>query len=270
MGLRMPSIENDAMRGAVLAAPYFVPVGEDIDVLLTPQLMSRQGALMTGKVSWRFPGWGQVDVKASGRYQLDPSAFAGTVGDRRWRGAIQTSARFTPADHWTTGWSYSAFTDQAYLVDYKFTDADSYTNRVYGTYLNEMTYFDARVSRGNLLGDTVLTNDPAQATLLPQITTEHVQELAEGWGRLRFRSELLRVTRQADQYASYGGVPYVFGYEGTKQHLALEAAWENQYIVPGGVVLTPYLGARLDATSYDRSLGAIAAPYPTQFDSSLL
>ena len=214
-GLRMPSVDYDAKRGAVLAVPYFVPVGDDIDLILTPQLMSRQGFLMGGALKWRIPDYGSVSIKASGLYQLDKSAFAGTVGNRSWRGAIQTSGTFTPVEHWTAGWSYSAFTDQAYLVDYKFTDADSYTNQVYGTYLNEMTYFDARVSRGNLLGDTVLTNDPAQATLLPQITGEHVQDLADGWGRVHLSSELLRVTRQADQYASYGGVPYVFGYEGT-------------------------------------------------------
>lgn len=269
-GLRMPSVDYDAKRGAVLAVPYFVPMGDDVDLVLTPQLMSRQGFLMGGQLKWRIPTYGSISIKASGLYQLDKSAFAGTVGDRTWRGAIQTSGTFTPADHWTAGWSYSAFTDQAYLVDYKFTDADSYTNQVYGTYLNEMTYFDARIARGNLLGNTVQTNDPTQATLLPQITTEHVQELADGWGRVHLSGELLRVTRQADQVATYGTVPYVFGYEGTKQHLALEAAWENQYIVPGGVVLTPYLGARLDATTYDRTLGAIGAPYPTQFDNSLL
>jgi len=149
------------------------------------------------------------------------------------------------------------------------------TNRVYGTYLNEMTYFDARIERGNLLGNYA-TDDPAQATLLPQVTFEHVQDLAPGFGRAHLSGELLRVTRQADQTATYGGIPYVTGYEGTKQHLALEGAWEDQFILPGGLVATPYLGARLDATSYDRTLGAIpslpapALPYPTQFDSSLL
>lgn len=264
-GLRMPSIDYDAKRGAVLATPYFVPAGEDIDILLTPQLMSRQGALMAGKVSWRFPGWGQVDVKASGLYQLDPSAFAGTVGDRRWRGAIQTAGHFTPADHWTAGWSYSVFTDQAYLTDYKFTDADSATNSVFGTYLNEMTFFDIRVAQGQRLGNYT-TNDPQQAILLPQTEFEHVQELAPGWGRVHVSGELESIVRGGDQTATYGVVPYVFGYEGNKQHLMLEGGWEDQYILPGGVTATPYLGARLDATRYDRTI----APIDGQMDASLL
>jgi len=268
-GLRMPSVDWDAPRGIVLTTPYFVPVGEDIDVLLTPQLMSRQGALLGGKVSWRFPGWGEIDVKASGLYQLDPSAFAGTVGNRRWRGAIQTAGQFTPADHWTAGWSYSTFTDQAYLTDYKFTDATSSTNTVYGTYLNDMTFFDMRVAQGNRLGNYT-TNDPQQATLLPQSEFEHVQDLQPGWGRLHITGELESIIRGADQPATYGGVPYVFGYEGNKQHLMLEAGWEDQYILPGGLTATPYLAGRLDATRYDRTLGAIGGGYPTRFDANLL
>ena len=270
-GLRMPSVDLDAARGAVAAVPYFVPVGDDVDLILTPQLMSRQGALLGASMNWRIPSYGSISIKASGLYQLDKSAFAGTVGYRDWRGAIQTSGHFTPAEHWTAGWSYSVFTDQAYLTDYKFTDADSYTNTLYGTYLNEMTYFDARIEKGNLLGNTTVTSDPTQATLLPKISFEHVQDLAPGFGRAHLSGELLRVTREADQTGTYNGTPpYVFGYEGTKQHLALEAAWEDQFILPGGLTATPYLGARLDATSYDRTLGAIGAPYPTQFDASLL
>ena len=107
--------------------------------------------------------------------------------------------------------------------------------------------------------------------MLPKVTFEHVQDLAPGFGRAHLSGELLRVDARAPTRPdTYNGVPYVFGYEGTKQHLALEAAWEDQFILPGGVTATPYLGGRLDATSYDRTLGAIGAPYPTQFDNSLL
>ena len=271
-GLRMPGVDFDRNRGVVAEVPFFVPVGDNIDLLLEPQLMSRQGALMGADLSWRLPDFGEIDVSASGLYQLDKSAFAGTVGDRSWRGAIQTSAKFTPADHWTAGWSYSLFSDNAYLGDYKFTDADSSTNSVYGTYLNEMTYFDIRAEQGNQLGNYP-SNDPAQGVLLPKATFEHVQDLGPGMGRVHFNGELLSVLRGADQTSTYNGVPYVTGYEGNKQHLMLEAAWENQYIVPGGVAITPYLGGRLDATHYDRTIGAIPAhvpPYPTQFDASLL
>ncbi|MGN6157248.1 MAG: LPS-assembly protein LptD [Devosia sp.] len=272
LGPRMPSVGISSTLGATLTTPYFVPVGDNIDVLLTPELMSKQGVLLGGKVNWRLPGYGEIEVKASGLRQLDPSAFAGTVGDRQWRGAIQTSGRFTPLDHWTAGWSYSTFTDQQYLTDYGYTDADSYTNRAYGTYLNEMTYFDIRVEQGQQLGNYP-GNDPAQAVTLPQSSFEHIQDLAPGYGRLHLTGELLSLVRGADQYNTYNSVPYVTGYQGDKQHLMLEGGWENQYIAPGGVAVTPYLAGRLDVANYNRSASPIGTvgtvTYPTASDAFL-
>ena len=93
-----------------------------------------------------------------------------------------------------------------------------------------------------------------------------MQELASGYGRAHISGELLSVVRDADQAKSYngvGGVSYVTGYEGNKQHLMLEGGWEDQFILPGGVTATPYLGARLDASRYDGT-----SPPPT--DANLL
>src|SRR5207237_5058514 len=132
------------------------------EVLSSPELMSRQGALLSCNLSWRFPKFGAIDIRASGVYQLDPHAYdttsstgvvTPTVGDRRWRGAIQTSGHFTPLAHWTAGWSYSIFSDNQYLSDYEFNDATSATNEVYGTYLNELSYLDIRVQKFNRLGN---------------------------------------------------------------------------------------------------------------------
>ncbi len=269
-GLRMPKLDWDWQRGASLAVPYFVPVGQNLDVVLTPELMSRQGALMGGEINWRLPNFGSIDIKASGLYQLDPGAYAGKVGDRDWRGAIQTSGKFTPAAHWKAGWSYSTFTDNAYLTDYDFTNADSSVNEVYGTYLNDMTYLDMRVQRFNRLGNYTAADDDKQAMNAPLVSFDHIQELAPGYGRAHISGELLSTVRNADQTGTRNGVDYVFGNQGYKQHLMLEAGWENQYVLPGGVTATPYLGARLDAASYDRTTPAIPAPYPTTPDSTLL
>ena len=249
-GMRMPQVDFDGERGAVLGVPFFIPVGEDVDILLTPQLLSRQGALMAIDTTWRFPGLGSIDVAASGLYQLDPSAFAGTVGDRAWRGAIQTTGRFTPVQNWTVGWSYTAFTDNAYLTDYKFTDATSTENQVYASYLDDETWFDIRAQEFNWLGDHP-TNDPAQGKTLPVSSFETTHDLADGWGRLHLTGKLLSIARDADQTGTYGAVPYVFGEQGYKQHLMLEGAWEDQFILPGGVAATPYLGTRLDAANFD-------------------
>ena len=271
-GLRMPSVDYSETRGAELTVPYFVPVHDGIDLILSPTLMSRQGLLAQGELTWRVPQFaGVIEVKASGLRQLDKSAFAGKPGDRDWRGAIQTSGRFVPAKDWTTGWSYAVFSDNAYLKDYKRTDADSSVNQVYATYLTQPTWFDARIQRFNRLGNYSALDDDKQGMTLPKVEFEHVQELEPGWGRLHLTGELLGVRRSLDMYKSYGAasVPYGLGYEGTKLHGMIEGAYENQVIVPGGLAVTPYLGVRLDGATYDRSAGALPPAYATPADATL-
>jgi LPS-assembly protein len=259
-GVRLPSLEYSAERGVSLAVPYFIPAGPDTDVLLTPSLMSRQGLLLGATVTRRLGEFGQIDVSASGLYQLDPSAFAGTVGDRPWRGAIQTSARFTPAENWTAGWSYTAFTDNAYLKDYDFTDDDRVVNQAWTTYLTADTYFDARVQSFRRLGNFDATDDAQQGMTLPWVRLEDIYDLPPGSGRVNLSVDLLGVHRAADQTGTFNAVPYVFGYAGNKVHLKAEAAWENQFILPGGVTATPYLGGRLDASNYDGGSSDPSAP----------
>ena len=98
--------------------------------------------------------------------------------------------------------------------------------------------------------------------MLPKVSVNHTMDLAPGWGRLHASGELLGIGRNDDDAHTYNGVPIVAGNEGGKQHLMLEAAWEDQFILPGGVTATPYLGGRLDATSYDRTTGPIGARLP--------
>ncbi len=70
------------------------------DIILTPTLLSRQGFLMDAEWVQRFDA-GSFRIKGSGLYQFDRDAFIDTVGDRDWRGALQTSGDFTPIKDWT-------------------------------------------------------------------------------------------------------------------------------------------------------------------------
>ena len=108
--------------------------------------MSRQGLLMDAEWIQRFDN-GSFQIKASGLYQLDKTAFTFTEAQRDWRGALQTSGEFRPIEDWTVGWSYTAFTDAAYLTDYRLTVGKSTINQVYATHVNEDTFIDAPSGR---------------------------------------------------------------------------------------------------------------------------
>lgn len=258
-GFRLPRFDYTNQMGFAAELPYFWGPDNDTDVIFTPRLMSRQGALFAVQVTHRFTH-GVADAKLSGVYQLDPSAFAGTVGDRQWRGAFQTSGHFTPYTDWAVGWSYTKFTDAQYLGDYKLTEGKNLVNEVYATHLTPDTFLDLRIQEYNLLGNVTPAQQEQHAKALPNIRGEHIVDLAGGWGQVRLNGSLLGVYRGADHTATHNGVPYVFAYRERKFHGFAEVSWQKQLITPGGFVVTPFAGVRLDAAHYD---GA-SALYPTE------
>lgn len=232
------------------------------DIILSPRLMSRQGLLLGAEWVQRFEN-GSFQIKGSGVYQLDKDAFSFSEAQRDWRGAVQTSGSFRPVADWTVGWSYTAFTDAAYLEDYDLSDANSSVNEVYATHLTQDTYFDARIQQFNLLGDVLPEDQDRQGQAVPAVRFEHMLELGAGSGRIEISGRLLGVRRELDDTDLVNGVPYTFGYAGDKQHATLQAGWQNQYIGAGGFVATPYLGGRADFAYYDGSSILPEAPGET-------
>lgn len=268
-GFLLPSVNYKQVYGGRITAPYFINIGDDTQILLAPSLMSRQGFLMAAEWQQHFD-YGSFTVKASGLYQLDPGAFSG-IGNREWRGAIQSSGRFQPIADWTVGWSYSAFTDAAYFDDYDFSTADWVTNEVYATHLSSDFYADVRLQEFLKLGQYLndFSADQAQnqqAATLPNARGNGYFDLGD-WGQVRANGNLLGVYRAEDSLQTFAGVPYVFGYEGNKTHASGELSWQNQIIAPGGVVVTPYLGLRADVTNYDNGAAGFddgPGGYPTE------
>lgn len=247
--LRMPTIDYSAQTGLRAEVPVMAYSSRWTDILLTPTVMSRQGFLMGAEWTQRFDA-GSLQIKASGLYQWDRSAFAGTVGDRDWRGALQSSGAFSPLETWTVGWSYTAFTDAAYLGDYRLNTDKSSVNQVYATHLSENTFFDIRLQEFNVLGNVTQQDQAQQGRALPVTRFNHVEELGPGMGRVSIEGKLLGVQRDVDSRKTANGVPYVFGHAGNKTHASVLAAWDTQWI-EGGLVFTPYAGLRADMAYYD-------------------
>jgi len=248
--MRMPRYDYGEQTGHRLEVPYYAYSSRWTDIILTPTVMSRQGFLLGAEWIQRFDS-GSFQIKASGLYQLDQTAFTFTEAQRDWRGAIQTSGAFKPVTDWTAGWSYTVFTDAAYLKDYRLTIGESTINQVYATHVNDDTFIDARVQQFNKLGNVTAATQDKQGATLPVVRFAHIEELGPGKGRIDISGRLLGVRRGDDATQTVNGVPYVWGYEGNKQHLSLQAGWQTQWIGGGGFVATPYLGGRADVAYYD-------------------
>ncbi len=248
-GFRFPKMGYSADYGVRLSLPYFQALSENTDLWLTPSLMSRQGFMLDAELTQRF-GFGKTMVRAAGLYQLDRTPFTGEVGDRDWRGALQTSGSFTPAAQWNAGWSYLAFSDPGFIGDYDLSGFDKIDD-IYVQHLSDDTFFDARIQQFRQLGNTSTAQQDRQGTTIPALRLDRTFELDNGFGQVALRGNVLGVNRTLDHTATINGVPYVYGYAGNKLHAMIEATWSRQFIAPGGVVATPYLGLRADAASYD-------------------
>ncbi len=256
-GLRPPRFAVSDKFGYGVGLPYMFSLGADTDFLFSPMLMSRQGLLLDGELTQRF-GPGQARVRAAGLYQLDKSAFAGQVGDRDWRGAIQVSGSFTPVKSWNAGWSYLAFTDPAFIPDYKLTGFDT-INDVYVQHLSNNTFFDARLQEFKVLGNVPPSAQDRQGRTVPLVRLDHVAELGNSLGQVTISANFIGVNRALDHSATIGGVPYIYGYQGNKYHAMLKATWSRQWIAPGGIAFTPYLGGRIDLAGYDGASSLLPA-----------
>jgi LPS-assembly protein len=268
--LPMPNFGYSEQIGVKAEVPVSVYSSRMTDIILTPTLLSRQGFLLGAEWVQRFDQ-GSFRIKASGLYQLDPSAFP--AGDRQneWRGAVQADGSFSPAAGWTAGFAYAAFSDSHYFADYQLETRRAATNEVYATHLSSDTYVDARLQQFNQLRNDDASREQ-QGLALPNLRVERTFKLAPGAGQVEVEARMLGIYRARDyskSVAAAGGlppIPYDHGYAGTRLHGMAQASWQNQWIA-GGAVVTPFAGLRVDAAGYERdpTLPAVAVSDATLF-----
>ncbi len=250
-GFRMPSYFYSEDIGLKLEFPYFYAAGKNTDIILVPSISFLQGPLLSATIEHRFSDLGKVNLTASGLYQFNRSIFAGKEGDRDWRGAIQTYGEFTPIEDWKFGWSYTTFSDAAFLTDYNIPIQRSATNEIYAEYLSKEKYANIRVQDYVLLGNYNQVAQNMQANAVPNIQYEQIFDLADNNGTITLSGNILGVNRLADSSKNINGVPYIFGYQGNKIHANFAASWKKQIITTNGLSLTPYLALRADGSYYD-------------------
>ena len=244
-GFLTPSVGHDGELGYYVAMPYFWALDDSYDVTFTPTYYSKQGLL--AQATWRqHLGTGLYSVKFSGINQQDPSAFTGTSGDRKFRGAIQSKGQFNLSKKWKYGWDISMMTDKRFLRDYELTDKDAEDARssLYLVGQGERNIFEAHASYYNILTDELDQSD--QAVIHPGIDYSAFSKkpILGGEGRLQINSTTL--TRDTRDQLTVGGVTRTYGIDGTYNRTSMEASWKRRFIAPGGQAITPFASLRGD------------------------
>ncbi|WP_165498143.1 LPS-assembly protein LptD [Siculibacillus lacustris] len=257
-GFLMPRVIFSNKTGAGVQQPFYWAPVADWDATLQPTLMSRQGLLADAEVRHRFES-GLVTVRGFGIDQMDRKAYVDTSGDRKVRGGVSTTGRFTINEKWSWGWEATAISDRHFLSDYKLTQS-GVDHSLMSTYLTGQglrNSFDARLYKFTVLNDdfgydangnkllwgagTELQDK--QPVVHPVIDYDFVSENPVAGGEVSGRFNFTSLSRSRSDIDTIGRV---YGLAGTFSRVSGIAAWRRQFIDGFGQVITPFASLRGD------------------------
>lgn len=257
-GFLVPSLVVGDRVGVGATVPYEIVIDESRDLLLQATPLTKQGALVQGEWRQRLNN-GSYSISAGGLYQAQPEEFAGSSGDRDFRGVIASDGRFNINSRWSWGWDASLRTDRAFLRDYNFTQFGSASD-ISNVFLLGQTArnrFDAnayafRISQEDYTADPTL--DPLgpfspvgsdlqdkQPFVHPVIDWNYIFEDPLAGGELSLAGNFTSLTRDETDAILVNNTTNRFrGVEGTFTRATLDGQWRRSLIDPLGQVFTPF------------------------------
>lgn len=263
-GFLMPRIISGTFIGNGVQVPYFWNIAPDYDLTFAPAYFSRQGLLAAGEWRQRLMN-GAYAIRASGIVQQDQAAFAHTVGDREFRGAIETKGDFRLAQNWWAGWNASLFSDNQYAPHYKVTrQGQEAVSQAYLFGRGTFSYLDLRAV--HFYGFSPLDVQKQLSVLHPVLDYKYRFADPILGGEVTVNANLTSLSRQqadfdaretlanqavCDSIAAIKTTAQCLlrGIPGTYTRGSVEAQWRKTIIDPFGQIFTPFLLLRADAAS---------------------
>jgi LPS-assembly protein len=177
-----------------LATPYFLVLGPDADLTVTPRFTTLAGTVLLGDYRQRFSNGYMEDI-ASINYsnvvtQTDPNSV------NAWRGHVNASGEFDIDDTYRTGFSLQRVSDQTYLARFSFLQPP------FGTEMSR-AYLEGFPSNGSLDVNAYVFQplqpgivDSTQPIVLPVVNRNWVFQPDVIGGTLKVNTNLLDIQRE--------------------------------------------------------------------------
>lgn len=197
-GFLMPSFGGSSTLGFHAAIPYYLTLGPDADLTLTPRFTSQAGELLVGDYRQRFSN-GNLDTLASINYS-NVGTSTGSTNDANAKNAfrwhINATGEFDLDDTYRTGFSLQRVSDQTYLQRFSFAVPLLNTEITRG-------YFEGFPSDGSLDVNTYLfqpltpgLSDATQPIVLPVVDRNWLFQPDVIGGTLKVNTNLLNIVRE--------------------------------------------------------------------------
>ncbi|WP_188609947.1 LPS-assembly protein LptD [Chelatococcus reniformis] len=273
-GFLAPHYLASSALGYGVGLPYFINIAPNMDLTVTPTVLTRQGFL--GEVEWRHRLLnGSYNIRAAGIFQNDMDAFLPSPlgpGDERFRGSIESTGRFFINQQWQWGWDVAAMTDKWFFQNYKIK-----SESISGTYFRESTstvfltgdsetgFFDLR---GYYFKGLSSTDWQKQQPVVHPVLDYDKRIAGPSWlgGEVTLNANVTSLTRDQayfqqtpaplNNYLGYYGNCTHFvkgqcimqGVAGTYSRATAEVSWRRTFIDPLGQTWTPFASFRMDGT----------------------
>ncbi|MGE5271700.1 MAG: LPS-assembly protein LptD [Thiohalocapsa sp.] len=193
-GFLLPTFGNSNTIGFHVSVPYFIELGPDKDVTLTPRFTTRAGQLLAGEYRQRF-GNGLLTGVGSLNYSNEGER-SDTGKGSRWRGHVNASGVWDLNDTYRTGFQLQRVSDQTYLLRFGFglPQLNAMISRAYleGFDAQGATDVNAYVFQPLVPG----LGDSTQPIVLP-VLNRYWQSEPDPWGGTwKLNANLLNIVRE--------------------------------------------------------------------------
>jgi LPS-assembly protein len=193
-GFLLPSFGNSNTIGFHAAFPYFLVLGPDKDLTLTPRFTTRAGQLLAGQYRQRFSD-GMLDAIGSLNYSNAGSGSDTNTGSQ-WRGHVNASGVWHLDDTYRTGFQVQRVSDQTYLLRFGFGNPllNAMISRAYleGFAPHAATDVNAYVFQPLTRG----LGDSTQPIVLPVANRTWLSEPDGLGGRWKLNANVLNIIRE--------------------------------------------------------------------------
>ncbi len=150
-GFLLPSLRSTTGLGGGIKLPYFIKIGDQRDVLLTPYISTSGGRSLELRYRQAF---------RTGDVVITTAASSDDLGDRDLRGYLTAKGAFDLPQDFKLSFDGIVVSDRGYLVDYGISDLDRLDSRAAITRTRRNEYFAA-----SLIGFQSLRDGESNQTL---------------------------------------------------------------------------------------------------------
>ncbi len=222
-GLLIPRIRSTDRLGVGLKLPYFITLGDHRDVLLTPYISPNTRTLEARYRQAFLRG----DISISAAVSDD------TLTADNQRGYIFAEGTFDLGGGYTLNFDAEATTDDAYLLDYGYSDKDRLDTAISLTRVTDNTLLNASFTYYQTLRDDELNRT------LPPIVADVTYDR-----RFAALGGTLTLGASGDAIIRYGDATGDDGRDVTR--LGASAAWDRTWVASSGLLTTATADLRAD------------------------